>query len=83
MNVIKYIMYYFFPTQESVSILIATPIAHTISPILVSCVISNSIAYPMVYLTSYILVRPLSCITYHIINNYKPTYIELMTIKHN
>jgi hypothetical protein len=82
MNVIKTIIYYFFPTRESVSVLIATPIAHTISPLIVNYAISSNmiIVSPMTYITSYILVRPLSFITYKIIHHYKPTYIELMPL---
>jgi hypothetical protein len=84
MNVITSIIYYFFPTRESMSILIATPMAHTLSPLLVSYAVSSSIMVsPMTYLTSYVLIRPLSCITYWFIHYYEPTYIEMMPLRKN
>lgn len=86
MNVITYLINYFFPTKQMLSTLIASPIATTISPMLVSYMIGPVYTTPsIINATTYVIIRPISDITYMgwtwITEPQPPTYIELMPMK--
>lgn len=85
MNVITYLFCYFFPTKQILSVCIATPLANTLSPYLVHYMIGPTYISPsLVNATTYIIVQPISDITYkgwEWMSKKPITYIELMPLK--
>lgn len=81
MNVVTYWFYYYFPTRQLLSMFIATPLAATLSPVIITYTVGTSyLIPPIINTTSYFLVKPLSDLTYKgwewVI--YQPSMIELM-----
>ena len=84
MNVIRYIITYYFPTRIA-SMMVAIPISQSISFFLVSYATgySGMIAYPLIKTTSLALIHPISMITYHgssLVWNRWTSSIEMSTI---
>lgn len=85
MNVIRYIVAYFLPSKRILSVFIATPIAQSISPYLVTygMGIHPVLAPPFIYASTYLIARPLSYVTFYIIDYFpmETSNIELTSIK--
>lgn len=85
MNVITYLFCYFFPTKQILSVCVSTPLANTLSPYLVHYMMGPTyISTPLVNATTYIIVKPISDMTYkgwEWMTRKPITYIELMPLK--
>ena len=87
MNVFYYIVSYVTSSwRRSVSMMIAYPIAKSVSPFLITYATGSSflVVSPLVHTTAYLLAQPIGFMTYHSgkwLWNYSVPQIEMMTYK--